>query len=181
MKRQTIFHRIRCAKKEFTQDDWSDYCKRCREDEKNRIITKIGKYIFNDHDICLNPERETITGKSGFYGFNVTIKWADCGNGLWAYGIDYNTGTGGGGYGVSWVNEPTDKDKLQGHRNVGFPSEIDCKLAALTEAISRVKGSVHWGLEYDENRIKHTKNLISMIEEYKKALTRPKVIQLELF
>ena len=179
MTQQTIYHRIRCAKKEFTQDEWADYCKRCREDEKNRIITKIGKYIFNDHDICLNPERETITGKSGSYGFNVTIKWADCGNGLWAYGIDYNTGTGGGGYGVSWADRSASKDPLTGHWNEGWPTELECRLAALDDAIFRVQGSGYWG--YDEKRKKQTDILVALIKEHKKSLTRPKVVQLELF
>ena len=77
-----VFHTIRHLKRTFTQDQWAEYCNECRHDEKKQIRTTIGKYVWNDFDICLNPEREEVTLKGGAYGYSATIKYAHCGNGV---------------------------------------------------------------------------------------------------
>lgn len=165
--RSEIFHTIRACNRQFTGDEWSDYCHLTRNDDSKRIYNTFGRYTFNDCDICINPEIDVISIKEGAWGYYVHIKYAECGNGLWSYGIDYFTGTGGGGYGVSW-SDSTEPDRY--HR--GYHSERECKIAAAEAAISRLGGS------------KGDKNLAQLIEkvtEYKRSLERPQVVQLELF
>ena len=165
------FHRIRHLNKVFNQDEWADYCHECREDDSKRIRTTFGKYTFNDCDICLNPDTERIESKGGAYGYYVVLKWAECGNGLWSYGLDYSTGTGGGGYGVSWAD-------LQGNekswRN-GYPSEQECKVAGWRKALKYIDNHEH------NARTSPAEKLLEMIQDEIKRLTRPQVVQLELF
>lgn len=165
------FHRIRHLNKVFNQDEWADYCHECREDDSKRIRTTFGKYTFNDCDICLNPDTERIGSKGGAYGYYVVLKWAECGNGLWSYGLDYSTGTGGGGYGVSWAD-------LQGNekswRN-GYPSEQECKVAGWRKALKYIGNHEH------NARTSPAEKLREMIQDEIKRLTRPQVVQLELF
>ena len=165
------FHRIRHLNKVFNQDEWADYCHECREDDSKRIRTTFGKYTFNDCDICLNPDTERIESKGGAYGYYVVLKWAECGNGLWSYGLDYSTGTGGGGYGVSWAD-------LQGNekswRN-GYPSEQECKVAGWRKALKYIGNHEH------NARTSPAEKLREMIQDEIKRLTRPQVVQLELF
>lgn len=169
--KQKPFHVIRSAGVEFNDEEWADYCRECREDDSKRIRTSFGKYTFNDCDICLNPDTERIESKGGAWGYYVVIKWAECGNGLWSYGLDYSTGTGGGGFGVSWAD-------LQGNekswRN-GYPSERECKAAASEKVIAYLRSALRYK---DEQQVRR---LLAMVEDYHKSLTRPQVVQLELF
>lgn len=144
-------------------------------DDSKSIRTKIGKYTFNDCDICLNPETLTIQSKGGAWGYNVTLKWADCGNGLWAFGLDYNFGTGGGCYGVSWTDHSEGNTK-------GYPSELECKMAAADEAIEMLKQQANWN-PADTSRRNNVNRLILMVEEWRESLQpkKPKYIQLDLF
>ena len=98
------FHVIRCAGIEFTQDEWGDYFDAVWHGKREPIITTFGKYQFNDNDICINPDKQSIVAKCGVNGYNMTLSWAECGNGLWSFGISYNLGTAGGCYGVSWAD-----------------------------------------------------------------------------
>lgn len=173
-----IFHTIRCAGKSFTGDEWAEYCHRVREDESRRIRTTFGKYTFNDCDICLNPETERIEAKGGAWGYYVVIKWAECGNGLWSFGLAYSTGTGGGGFGVSWADQEY-QDDGKWHWNCGYPSERECKAAASQRAIENLYGALRY--KDGDNRGVQIRKLIAMVEDYHKSLTRPKVVQLELF
>lgn len=168
------FHRIRHLNKVFNDDEWADYCRECREDDSKRIRTTIGKYTFNDCDICLNPDTERIESKGGVWGYYVVIKWAECGNGLWSYGLDYSTGTGGGGFGVSWA-DLLYQDDVKWHWNCGYPSERECKAAASEKAIVYLQRALRY---HDGQQVRR---LIAMVEDYHKSLTRPQVVQLELF
>ena len=165
------FHRIRHLNKVFNHDEWADYCHECREDDSKRIRTTFGKYTFNDCDICLNPDEQSIVAKNGGFGYNMTLKWAECGNGLWSFGIDYNLGTAGGGHGVSWAD-------LQGNekswRN-GYPSELECKIAGWRKALKYIGNHEH------NARTSPAEKLREMIEDEIKRLTRPQIVQLELF
>ena len=165
------FHIIRCAGIEFTQDEWSAYLSAVYKGERERIVTTFGKYQFNDADICINPDIKELTAKAGAYGYDVTLKWAECGNGLWSFGLDYNLGTGGGGCGVSWA-DITGNDKSW--RN-GYPSELECKVAGWRKALTYIFNNGH------NERVSPANKLRQMIEDEIKALTRPKVKQLELF
>ena len=163
-----VHHRIRHLNRTFTFDEWAEYCDRTRKDESQRIQTTIGKYTWNDHDICINPEEWTITAKAGAYGYYATIKWAECGNGVWAFGLDYSTGTGGGGFGVWWADKADIKVS-----NKGFESEKECKRFALRYALTRI-------LPFDGNN-KMVDRLRAKIQEELDKLQKPQYIQLELF
>ena len=165
------FHVIRCAGIEFTQDEWSTYLSAVYKGERERITATFGKYTFNDSDICMNPDKQELTAKAGAYGYYITLKWAECGNGLWSFGIDYNLGKGVGGYGVSWA-DITGNDKSM--RN-GYPSEKECKLAGWRKALTYIKSHGH------NARISPANKLKEMINDEIKKLTRQKIVQLSLF
>lgn len=166
---EEVFHTIRHLGRTFTSEQWSDYCAECRKDEGKRIRTKIGKYIWNDFDICLNPDTYFYTlDKNKPYGYNVTIKIAECGNGVWAFGMDYNTGTGGGGFGVSWADKADTKIW-----NKGFESEKECKRFALRYVISRLH-------PYNGNEQK-IERLKALLQKEVDTLQRPQYVQLSLF
>ena len=164
-----IVHEIRSAGVTFTQEQWSDYCHRCRQDEANRIVTRIGKYDFNDCDVCLNPEVMSLVveGRNN-WGYRVTLKWCEGAGGLWSYGVDYNYGTGGGGFSPSYCTED-----VKGYHG-GFPSEFDVKMAAVNHAINQLQ----WHGKVDDDRLKR---LLAMCVEWKKELKHPKPVQLSLF
>lgn len=174
---EKVHHRIKHLNRNFTFEEWCEYCNASHIDDSKRIRTKIGKYTFNDCDICLNPETLTIQSKGGSFGYYVTFKWADCGNGLWAFGLDYSTGTGGGGFGVSWADPNEDKNWLK-----GYPSELECKLAMADTALRYLNKQANWNPADTTRRI-NTNRLIQMVEEWKETLIvhKPKYVQLELF
>lgn len=170
-----IFHTIRACNRQFTEDEWSDYCQLVRNDDSKRISNTFGKYRFNDCDICINPEIEVISIKEGAWGYYVRIKYAECGNGLYAYGIVYSTGTGGGGFDVSWV----DNKGYPSRAEKGYHSERECKIAAADCALRMlaVRGEVK--MNGMENKL--LRQLVQKVMEYKRGLERPQVVQLELF
>ena len=166
-----IFHECRSAGRTFTRDEWADYCRESRFDDGKRIRTQIGKYLFNDCDMCLNPETMTIAvDRKRENLYYVSLKWAYCGNGLWNFGVHYATNLAGGGFGVVYADrsgEPND------WRN-GYPTEQECKRRACECALSRLE---HSG-EKDKAEVKR---LMQMVRDYMKSLGRPQPVQLELF
>lgn len=165
---EEVFHTIRAQGITFTSEQWGEYCDETRKDKSKLITTKIGKYVFNDSDICLNPERDDIIVKDGGNGYKVAIEYADCGNGLWSFGIYYCVGTAGGGFGVSWA----DRDTGDGWRR-GYRSKVECLDAAceyLELCVRRCGKNNKMALA-----------LIEKIKAYRKELKRPKIVQLELF
>ena len=174
MSKKKPFHIIRSAGVEFNDEELADYCRECREDDSKRIRTSFGKYLFNDFDICINPDKQEIAAKNGGYGYNVSLKWAECGNGLWSFGIDYNLGTAGGGFGVSWA-DLLYQDDGKWHWNCGYPSERECKVAGWRKALEYIGNHEH------NERTSPAEKLRAMIEDEIKRLTRPQIVQLELF
>lgn len=167
------FHYIRHCKRAFTSEEWGEYC-----GQQERIETTFGRYTFNDFDICINPDKMTIEQKGGAYGYYATIKIAECGNGLWVYGIDYSSGTGGGGYGASWEDKEFDKRG----RRVAYKSEVECRQAACDACIKTLLSAMPRTIDDIKGCTgKNIRQLIAKIEDYKKSLTRPKITQLELF
>ena len=165
---KTVWHEVRSARMLFDKDEWSNYLDRTRNGE-NRLTTQIGKYLWNDFDICLNPEVMSLVVDGKYNGYYVTIKWADCGNGIWSSALDYGTGDGGGGYGVSFA------DRLVGDKydwRAGYPSEVDAKVAACDKALVRLHNS--------RKQNDKLQRLIRMVEDYRKSI-KPKVVQLDLF
>ena len=161
-----VFHEVRSAGLLFTQEEWWDYLDACRKGDENRLVTQKGKYDFNDCDVCINPDVMSLVVKGGGCGYSVTLKWCECGNGLWSYGIDYQTGTGGGGFSPSYCDGT--KEDSRGN----FHSERECKIAACENAISILEHP------YREDDAK-VRRLLDMVTDYKRGLTRP--VQLELF
>ena len=122
-----IFHECRSAGRTFTDEQLAEYCRQSRLDDSKLIRTQIGKYTFNDCDICMNPEVMSLVVEGKSYSYYVIIKWCDCGNGFWSSAIDYAYGNGGGGSGVSYA------DRLKGDKydsRTGYRSEVDAKMAA---------------------------------------------------
>lgn len=169
--KQKPFHVIRSAGVEFTDEEWGAYCQAIRREERDPIITTFGKYKFNDCDICINPDRETIAATGGAYGYSVELKLAYCGNCLWSFGLSYNLGTCGGGFGVSWADLHGDENSW---RN-GYQSEQECKVAGWKKALEYIGHHEH------NSRTSPAEKLREMIEDEIKRLTRPQVVQLELF
>lgn len=164
-----VFHRIMHLNRTFTQDEWSQYLDETYKDESKRIRSTIGKYTWNDHDICLNPDTYYYSiDKKNAGGYNCTINIAECGNGVWAFGLDYNTGTGGGGFGVSWADKADTKVW-----NKGFESEKECKRFALRYALTRI-------VPFNGND-KKVNQLRELLQKELDKLTKPQYIQLELF
>ena len=162
-----IFHSIRSCGREFTSEEWGEYCRQSRDDDALRIRTQIGKYLFNDCDVCLNPEVMSLVVDKKSYGYYVMLKWCDCGNGVWTYGMDYAYGNGGGGGGCSYA---TPEDGRRWSR----PSEREAKIAACDDAINTLERN---GRKDD----KKLTRLIALVTDYKKSIGRPQPIQLELF
>ena len=164
-----VFHVIRSARRTFTRDEWNDYLQECRNGVQNRIQTKKGKYVFNDCDVCLNPDNESVVVKgSGANGYSATIKIANSGNGIWSFGYDYFDGTGGGSSGASYADK---KDTRLW--NKGFESERECRKFAWRYLLTR--------LEPIKERNKEVGRLYAAVEQKFKEYSRPKVVQLELF
>lgn len=166
-----IKHTIRCCGKDFSPKEWSAYCTEVYKDPSKRIITTIGNYDFNEHDICLNPTVQHISVSRGGYGYDVTLKWCDCGNGLWTYGLSCNVGSGGGGFGCSWADIKNEKDSSC---YKAYHSEKECIIACCEEALRWIDSSGH----KDEPK---AKRLRIMVEDYKKSIGRPEPVQLSLF
>ena len=170
MAKQKPFHVIRSAGVEFTDEEWAAYCQAIRREEREPIITTFDKYQFNDCDICITPDRETIAATGGAYGYNVELKLAYCGNGLWSFGLNFNFGTCGGGFGASWADRQGDE---KDYRN-GYPSEHECKVAGWKKSLVYLDG-------YSGGNDTQKSKLRLMIQDEIKRLTRPQVVQLELF
>lgn len=175
MAKKEIAHVIRACGRTFDSEQWAEYLNMTRHDESKQIFNTFGQYTFNDCDICINPSFDELTVKGGAWGYYVRIKYAECGNGIWVYGIDYSTGTGGGGFGAAWSDKVNGKDD---EWHSGYKSERECKIAAAEKAIVYLKNAYNLN---DDNRGILVNRLIGMCKDYKRNLERPQVVQLELF
>lgn len=163
------FHVIRSAGIEFTEEQWADYCQATRKNDLDKIKRTFGKYTFNDFDICLTPDKKIFTTKGGACGYNATLEIAGCGNGLWSFGCDIFLGTEMQSFGASWTDKPNES-----YCN-GFPSQKECEIAGWRFILERIG-------EVKKNARKSPKmQLRQMIENELKRLTRPQVVQLDLF
>lgn len=162
-----MFHKIRHLNKSFTYEEWSQYQEECRTGKREPIQTTIGKYVWNENDICLNPNEWELVTKAGGYGYFVIIKWAECGNGVFAFGYRYNAGTEGGSCGVSWADKADIKVW-----NKGFESEKECKRYALRYVLTRI-------LPKKDNH--EVMKLRAKVQEELDKLQKPQWVQLELF
>ena len=128
---------------------------------------QIGKYIFNDCNICINPERQDFWINKYWYA---RLRWCDCGNGWFTYSFDLSYGDGGHSFGCNYAD---DKCK-EGDWHRGYKSKKVCLLKCCDDVINEFEHI------YEHNNI-NAKRLVKMITDYKKSLHEPKVVQLELF
>ena len=70
---KTVWHEVRSARMLFDEDEWSNYLDRTRNGE-NRLTTRIGKHLWNDFDIGLNPDVMSLVVDGKSYGYYVTLK-----------------------------------------------------------------------------------------------------------
>lgn len=172
--KEEIVHTIRACKRTFTQEQWNEYCDMTRHDDSLRVTNTFGKYTFNDHDVCINPDVEEINVKGGAYGYYVRIKYAECGNGIWTFGIDHSTGTGGGGFSPAWSDKVGDPKSWHS----GYASKKECLVAACDKALVYLDNA--YNVKAD-NRGRLIAELKCKVKDFRKELTRPKVVQLKLF
>lgn len=104
-----IWHRCQCSGQEFTQDEWFAYCQ--EHALGNEVACEYEGFIWNIHDVCLNPQTPVKVVFDGYFRFEVRI--AKSKNG-WAYGLDISCGTSGYGSGCHWAldNKPTEKEAI---------------------------------------------------------------------
>lgn len=160
-----IKHTIRCIGKSFTSDEWSQYCNESRIDPAKRIVTTIGKYIFNDCDVCLNPTVMSLVISHGSNAYECMLEWCDCGNGIWSCGLRCTVGNGGLYGGCSWTDRTTEPLK-------GYHSEREAKVAACDHAISYIESTTG----VDNNK---RDRLLAIVKDFKKSISKP--VQLSLF
>lgn len=166
---EEIFHTMRSTGRTFTQQQWHEYLDGIYHGDWKPLTAKFGEFVFNDHDICLNPEKHHVSVKDGCFGYYVDLSVAECGNGLWSFGLSYSVGTAGGGFGVSWA------DSQDGERyQKSYPSRKECLQAACDYVICMLDTK-------SRKRDAKACQLQRKVQEYKKEMTRPKVVQLELF
>lgn len=135
--KRVVHHRIRCCNRTFDIEEWCKYLDDVRNGRQERITTTFGRFTFNDCDICTNPDTYTLeTESKNSYGYRVEIYIAECGNGIWVYGLDEKHGDGGSCFGASWSDD----------RRKGFPSEKEAKDAAcryVIDSLSTVRNYSH--------------------------------------
>lgn len=159
-----IFHTCYAANRAFTKEQWHNYL-----ENEERIKKQVGKYIVNECDIVLNPD--VVHFEVHKVWCYADIKWADFENGWFAYGIDCNTSDGGWSFGVSYIDDKC--AHLERKRHCAARSKKECLIAACESIVNYLTERVKTD--------KRTYRLIQMIKDYKKELSQPKVVQLELF
>ena len=95
-----IHHRCHCTGQEFTFDEWIDYLKINSSDKTEHTA---GKYKFNIHDACMNPDVELkYNDKYNICSYRITVCQSD--NLNWTYGYYYHFhniyGCGGAKYAI---------------------------------------------------------------------------------
>lgn len=159
-----IFHTCYAAHRAFTKEQWHNYL-----ENEVRIRQQVGKYIVNENDIVLNPDEVHFEVHKVWCYAN--ISWADFGNGWFAYGISTCHNHGGRSFGVSYIDDEC--AHLEWKRRNAARSKKECLMAACDFLVSILTSY---------NRMPpNTQRLIQMIKDYKKELSTPKVVQLELF
>ena len=114
-----IWHRCKCTGQEFTQEEW---CKYCQEHALGREeVLNYEGYIWNIHDMCLNPHIPVRVDLDGYYKFEVRI--AKSRNG-WSYGLDINCGTSGYGSGCAWDIDCKQSEKEAIHASLSKAREF---------------------------------------------------------
>lgn len=164
--KKKIFWKIESAGLEFTKEEWHNYL------GKKAIKTTIGDFTFNDCDVCINAKEEVSFKLDKF--FYVTFTICDCGNGWYTYGLDYSAGGCGGGFLPHYADDNCLKEKRNWRK--AYKSQKELRDAWCNEAINWLKSSI----AYREGNNK-AKRLVEFVEEYKKTISRPKVVQLTLF
>lgn len=161
-----IHHRCRCLGKDFTFQEWIDYCKDPSHDSAQIVMT-YEEFGFNVHDVCMTPHVPVkLIVDARFY---IAVRTAQSPNGRWTVGNNYGLGTGGGSCPVAF----TDLD------DAGFPSEREAVAYMLQRFMEACKRELErTGLEEDDIRRTNVKKLMKLVDD---AIERWDPRQLTLF
>lgn len=101
MRKTKYFTRTKCLNREWTSEEWSEFCKKSWEDpEAYRVATEYNGFEYNYSDICLNPEVAfEWRGKKGCL-VKITLSKSPDG---WSFGKDTQLGTYGSCHGCRYV------------------------------------------------------------------------------
>jgi len=153
-----IFYHCKAIGKEFTRQEWFDYCSKHRNDNNVIVASYLG-FDWNINDVCLNPNVPCqYKDTSGRY--NYEIRTAQCPCGAWVAGVRYSIGDGGGSCGCWFVTDPAD----------GYPTEK----AAVNDKLNAVKKR----LEYEDKNNTGVKKMLAAVNS---DLERYNIHQLDLF
>lgn len=163
---ERIHHRCHCLGRDFTFQEWIEYCKDKAHDSAE-IVFRFGDFGFNVHDVCMTPHVPVkLTVDSRFY---LQVRTAQSPNGRWTVGNNYGLGTGGGSCPVAF----TDRD------DAGFPTEREAVADMLQRFMEACKRELaRTGLEEDELRRANIKRLMKLVDD---AIERWDPRQLTLF
>lgn len=99
MKDNVFFH-SKCTNRNFTWDEWMEYCQ--TNGYSNGVVHTYKEFKYNIHDICLNP-RTPIKWACKNVRFEINVAQSD--NGRWACGIDFMTPHSGCGEGTGFIDD----------------------------------------------------------------------------
>lgn len=125
------FHTIKSIGKDLaTCKDWSDFLHSL---SPNGCVFENDGFEWNANDVCINPHIPVNCGldETRVWMFQFSISTAKCPCGAWNYGVSYNFGNEGGGWGVHFITDPVN----------GYPSEKAAVVAGLSYLQERMKGA----------------------------------------
>lgn len=119
-RKQEVHHRCRCLDRNFTFAEWCAYLQ--EHADSGETVFWFGKFQFNIHDICLNPNVSVLFEKSN--DLRVRLSTAQSSNGRWSCGYDIVVHGTGSSCGARFVDNQTE----------GFPTEKEAIYDALLYA-----------------------------------------------
>lgn len=160
-----IHHRCRCLGKDFTFQEWVDYCKDPAHDSAQIVMT-YEEFGFNVNDVCMTPRVPVKLIVAPHYYLAVKTAQSPCGK--WDAGFDYGLGTGGGSSPCAFTDGKTGYDN---ERIAVFSVLARCRESFAKRLDER-------SVEDDDSRKANTRKLLALIDD---ALERWDPRQLTLF
>lgn len=107
MRKTDYFTRTKCLNKNWTNEEWNEYCKKSwAGPEAYRVAAVYNGFEYNYSDICLNPE--VAFEWQGKKGCRIRITLSESPDG-WSFGRNTQLGTCGSSHGCPYV-ERGDRD-----------------------------------------------------------------------
>lgn len=172
-----VHHRCRCLDRNFTFEEWCDYC---RNNPSGDIVLTVGKFGFNINDVCLTPNTPVNIEKGTC---RLEISTAQSKNGRWGYGYHLMSHTEGRFSGVSFIDDP----------QKGFPTEKEAIYNALVyvekDVLRKINIIEQQGEtpDYDEDEERHGKGssvlptIRAFLKDIQKQMQYYDIRQLSLF